>query len=191
MEYLLAQKDDAKEIVKIHKQEIAGGFLSSLPAKFLEKLYTCVIENDFCVVAEDNGKVAGFIAGTSDIKKLYSNFIKKYFFVSVFLLLPRIFDIKKIFETLFYPKKENNLPQAELLTIAVKKEFQKQGLAGQMLELFVKEAGKRGLKNFKVLVGSSLLSAIKFYEKNGFKLQKEVQVHGKEKSLIYIYDLSN
>ena len=45
--------------------------------------------------------------------------------------------IKKIMEVLFYPKKEKDLPEAELLTIAVKNEFQGQGIAGNMLEKFI------------------------------------------------------
>lgn len=191
MEYLLAQKKYAKEIARIHKQEIVGGFLSSLPLSFLEKVYICIIENDFCVVAKERGEVLGFIAGTIDIKKLYKYFFRKYFFVSLIMLLPKILNIKKIFETLFYPKKESNLPEAELLTIAIKKEFKGQGVAGKILEIFILEMRKRNIKEFKVLVGSELNNAIKFYEKSGFKFMKETSVHNNEKSLIYIYDLSN
>src|SRR3989339_541838 len=187
----LAQKNDARKIAEIHKTEIVGGFLSSLSINFLEKIYIAVIENDFCVVAKNNNEIVGFIAGTKNIKNLYKYFLGKYFFISIIMLLPKLFDIRKIFETLFYSKEESDLPKAELLTIAVKKEFQMEGIAGKMLKFFILEMKNKNVKEFKVLVGSNLQNAIKFYEKNGFKFVKETNVHSNKKSLIYVYDLSN
>lgn len=192
----LAEKKDALEIANIHKTEISQGFLSSLDLKFLEKIYVSVINSDygFCVLAEEENNIIGFVAGAINIKKIYFYFTKKYFFQFIKMILPKILNfafIKKIFETLLYPQKESNLPEAELLTIAVKNEFQGKGVAGKMIQMFIQEAKNRSIKEFKVLVGEDLAGAIKFYEKNGFKFVKEVIVHNNKKSRIYIYDLSN
>jgi len=183
----LAQKKDAIEIAKIHKQEIKKGFLSSLPLVFLEKLYLSVIENDFCVVAKEGENVVGFMAGTKNLKKLYSFFIEKNFFYSAVILLPKIFDARKIVETLFYPKDEDI--EAELLTVAVKNNFQGKGLASKMFEVFVEEMKRNKVEVFKVLVGAELLPAINFYENSGFKFLKETEVHKGKKSKIYVYNL--
>jgi len=182
-----AEKKDALKIAIIHKIEIGKGFLSSLPTSFLEKLYICIIENDFCVVDKENGEVVGFIAGTLDLKKLYSLFVKKYFFYSIVLLLPKILNVRKIIEDIFYIKNEEI--NAELLTVAVEKKYQGQGMAKKMLELFVSEMKKRGIKIFKVVVGEELNPAISFYEKSGFKFLKDIEVHKGKKSRIYIYQL--
>ena len=189
-----AEKRDAFKVVKIHKEEIKKGFLSSLPAAFLEKLYLLIIDKDFCIVAKENDEVVGFMAGTTDIKKLYSRFFKKYFFHSIFFLFPKIFSfssLKKIFENLFYPKMEKDLPPAELLTVAVKKDFQGIGVAPQMLELFVAEMKKKGVKTFKVIVGEELIPAIKFYEKNGFIFLKNIVIHDNKKSRVYVFTINN
>lgn len=188
----LAEKKDTKDVAKIHKEEIKESFLSSLPMAFLEKLYSAVIENDFIIVAEDGGIIVGFMAGTADIKKLYSVFLKRYFFHSVVVLFFKIFNfsaLKKIIENLLYPKKEQDLPKAELLTVAVKKEFQGKGLAGEMLDLFQQEMQKRGTDVFKVIVGEGLKPAIKFYEKSGFKFLKNISLHNNESSRIYVFEL--
>lgn len=189
----LAEKKDVSEIVQIHKQEIKEGFLSSLPAVFLEKIYLTIVESDisFCIVAKEKNEVIGFISGTVNINKLYHYFIKRYFFYSIFMLLPKIFNIKKIFETLFYPKKEKDLPKTELLTIAVKKEFQGKGLGAKMFENFVFEMKNRGIKEFKVMVGEDLKPAIRFYEKNGFSFLKNVIVHDNKISKVYIYKIKD
>lgn len=188
----LAGQKDAKEIAKIHKEEIKEGFLSSLPLVFLEKLYSAAIESDFIIVAEGSGMIVGFMAGTTDIKKLYSVFLKRYFFHSVIILFFKIFNfsaLKKIIENLLYPKKEQDLPKAELITVAVKKEFQGNGLAGEMLALFQQEMKNKGVDVFKVIVGEELKPAIKFYEKSGFKFLKNISLHNDEPSRVYIFEL--
>lgn len=190
----LAKKEDARQIAEIHKQEISEGFLSSLPLQFLIKLYEEIIVSKlgFCIIARENGNVIGFVAGTTNLNAFYRYFISHSFFRAMFILFPQIFSfksLKKIIESLIYPAKEKELPSAELLTIAVKKEFQGQHIAGDMLQLFIEEMKNSGVSIFKVLVGKELKSAIRFYEKTGFQYFSEVSVHSNQKSLIYVYHI--
>lgn len=194
MKIVLAEKSDAFQIAKIHKAEINKGFLSTLSVSFLKNLYLSIIDSDvnFCVVAKENNEVIGFISGVSDLDKFYSNFFKKYFFQSFFILFKKFFSISfiiKAFETLFYPIKESELPKAELLTMAVKNQFHGQGIASNMFSEFVVEMKNKNTKLFKVLVGEELKPAIGFYEKMGFKFLKNTKVHGNKNSRIYIYDI--
>lgn len=194
MNIKLAKENDAGQIADIHQREIKKGFLSTLNKSFLAIIYSAIIESKdgFCVAAEENKEIVGFIAGTTNLGRFYFYFLKKYFFQVVFFLFPQFFSfkkIKKILEVLIYPKKEKELPKAELLTIAVKNQFQGQGIAGQMFERFVAEMKSRGVDNFKVMVGEKLLSAIKFYEKSGFKFVKNIDIHGNDISRLYIYQV--
>lgn len=191
----LAVEKDARAIAGLHKGEIKKGFLSSLSVSFLEKLYGAIIASPhgFGVVAEDNGKVVGFIAGAIDIKKIYRYFFSRYFIQGGFLLFGQIFSLstaRKIIEVVLYPKKENSLPSAELLTIAIQKDWQGQGLASQMFHEFVEEMKKRNVTVFKVLVGEELVPAIKFYEKSGFKFHSSLSIHKNQSSRIYMYTVN-
>lgn len=191
MNICLAVKNDAFEIAKIHEQEIKGGFLSSLKTDFLCKFYEAVIDSkySFCIIAKEGNIVTGFVSGVADINIFYKFFFKKYFFVLIPVFLPKIFSfnaVKKIIETIFYPQKIKNLPEAELLVLAVKKEFQRQGIGSQLLKKFVVEMKKRQIKVFKVLVGKEM-DSVKFYEKNGFQKIREISLHNKESSIIFIY----
>ncbi len=203
MNIYLAKKDEAQQIAEIHKKEIKQGFLSSLKKPFLTKLYSSIISSpySFCLVVEEKGKIIGFVSGVTNVDRLYIYFLSRYFFHSTAALLPRAFNFKnlrKILETLFYPirkighfvkkgGKKEKLPKAELLSIAVEKEFQRQGLGAKMLEKFISEMKKRKIQGFKVIVGENLKSAIKFYEKNGFEFVKKIKVHGNQISRVYIY----
>jgi len=190
----LAKKEDALEIAKIHKAEINKGFLSTLSVAFLKNFYLSLIDSNksFCIIAKENNQVVGFISGVEDLDDFYSRFFKKYFFQSFFILFRKFFSISfivKAFETLFYPVKEKDLPKAELLTMAVRREFHGQGIASQMFLKFISEMKNRGIKSFKVLVGEELKPAIGFYEKMGFTFLKNTKVHGNNISRIYIYDI--
>lgn len=190
----LAKKGEAEQIAQIHQQEIKTGFLSSLGQSFLKKLYQAIIESDnsFCTVAEIDGQIIGFIAGSANVNHLYRYFLKKYSLGAFITLLPKIFNlraIRKILESLLYPKKEKKLPKAELLTIAIKNKYQGQGVAGLMFKKFVEEMKNREIKTFKVVVGEILPRAISFYEKMGFQFHSFISIHDKELSRIYTYKI--
>lgn len=197
MSIRLTNKDDCLEVAKLHIQEIKLGFLSELGEKFLYYFYLAMIDspNAFLIVAEDNGSIIGFISGCIDLKKFYKEFVKKYSPKVFFILLKKFFNlktIKNILETIKYAGKEKkNLPKAELLALAVKKEFQGQGIAGKMLEKFVWEMKTRKVSDFKVIVGEELSPAIRFYEKNGFKFHSKNFVHQNRPSMIHIYNIGN
>ena len=150
-----------------------------------------VLPSAFVVVARDNKQVIGFIGGCIDTKKFYRDFFKKYFFIAGFILLSKIFQkafLKKIFEIIKHIKqKQKELPRAELLSIAVAKKFQGQGIGSKMFEKFILEMRKQNIKKFKVIVGEELLPAIKFYEKMNFKFHSECTIHKHKTSKIYIY----
>ncbi len=189
-----AQKNDALAIAKIHKSEIKKGFLSTLPISFLEKFYLALINSNysFCIIAKENGQPAGFVSGITDMNKFYNYFLRKYFFYSLLLFLPKIVSFsffKKVFETLIYPSKAKDLPKAELLTIAVDQKFQNKGVGSLMFNEFKGAMKKRDIKSFKVIVGEFLKPAIAFYEKNGFVFAKKVSVHGRDLSRVYIFNL--
>lgn len=205
MNIYLAKKDEAQQIAEIHKKEIKSGFLSSLKLLFLTKLYSAIINScfSFCVVAKEKGKIIGFVSGVTNVDRLYLYFMRRYFFHSTVALLPRAFSfktLKKILETLFYPirkighfikkgGKKEKLPKAELLSIAIEKNFQRQGIGKKLIEQFISEIKKRKIKSFKVIVGENLKSAVKFYEKNGFEFVKKIKIHGNQLSRVYVYHI--
>ncbi|KKP41354.1 MAG: Acetyltransferase [Parcubacteria group bacterium GW2011_GWA2_33_14] len=122
--------------------------------------------------------------------KFYKYFLSHYFFQSFVILLPKIFSsFKKILESFLYPKKEQSLPKAELLTIAIIKKFQGQGLGKLLLDVFLDQMKQRNITVFKVVVGEELINAIKFYEKNNFTFLKNISIHTNAPSRVYCYEI--
>lgn len=191
------EKRHAPQVAVLHISGIPTGFISSLGDKFVTALYEAIAESPygfgFAKVDED-GKVAGFVAFTTNLKGLYKTVCLKHGIRFFFLLASRFFSlktIKKICETLFYPGKVENpdLPQAELLAIAVSQTERGKGIAKELIFHGLQESGKMGIGKVKVLVADFNKPANRLYQKTGFELACQIESHGIE-SNIYVAQTS-
>lgn len=190
----IAQENDFLEIAKMHNNYLRYGFLSTLGEKLLFLIYQSMVNSKyaFCIVAEENQKIIGFVSGATSIGKFYKEFLKKNFIKCSIILFPKIFNLKilkKIFETLFYPIKNIDLPEAELLSIVVEKDYQGQNVSQKLFQRLVEEFKKRDVKEFKVIVGDNLIHACKFYEKMGGVFFTKINIHKEQSSSVYLFKI--
>ena len=190
--------DFLKNVIRIHRIEISQGFLSSLGDNALALLFSHASESRFgkLLIAKDasSGQIVGFLLGTIDTGAFYKDFLCKKFLKAVFVLAPKLLSfekVRKVFETLFYPTKEElkALPKPELLDIAVLKKYQGTGVAQLLFQEFAKNLYAIGIDRFKITTGESLAGARRFYEKLGAEKVGEVEVHKGQKTLIYMYKI--
>ncbi len=181
-------------IAFLHREYIKTGFLSSLGLPFLTLMYYTMSNshNAFCVVAKDKDKIIGFSSGTISVGMFYKDFLKRNFIKASMMLIPKFISVRfivKIFETLFYPaRKEQNLPKSELLSIVVDNNYRGKGIAQKLFRKIEEEFKRRNIKQFKVVVGSRLFAACRFYEKMGGVFSVEAEVHKGEKSRAYTWN---
>lgn len=179
------KQDHATHIAKLHMQGISTGFISSLGTDFVTSLYEAIAESKlaFGFVAQEDKKILGFIAFSTDLTSLYKSVVLKKGLRFAFLLAGKMLSlqrIKKVFETLFYPGrvKKMKMPGAELLSIVVEEEGRSKGLASQLVEKGLEECTKRGIDKVKVLVGAENEPANKLYLKCGFEFVEQIDNHG-------------
>jgi ribosomal protein S18 acetylase RimI-like enzyme len=194
---LPADKKNCSEAAEIHLKEIKKGFLNKLGKNFLNIFYEAIAFSpfSFLIVAKDGNSAVGFISGCIESKKFYGYFVKKYFFSIFLVIFLKILNPKiaiKILETIRYSKGDKeNIPKAELLTIAVSEKFQGRGIARELFNGFLSEMRKRGVKEFKVVVGENLTKPVNFYEKQGFIFSSYIYLHKNMRSKIYTYKILN
>ena len=169
-------EQDSGRIAAIHCREISSGFLSQLGPGFLARLYRFIAKSphSFIFVSEEKGRVNGFIAGSTDSRRLYREFCHALP-LSIFLaLLARMADLNFIRAALSIRKhmigKAAGAQGAELLSIAVSREFQRKGIGCKLVRALSAEIKSRGRAECRVLVGKILGNA-RFYESAGFKLR--------------------
>ena len=172
-------------IAKLHIEGISTGFISSLGIDFVTCLYQAIAQDgrSFGYVAEQDGRILGFVAFTANLDKLYRSVILKKGVWFVLRLAGKMFSlrrIKNVFETLFYPSriKKMNLPCAELLSIVITEKEQGKRLATTLIQKGLAECSRRGIEKVKVLVGADNEPANRLYLKCGFGFVGQIDNHG-------------
>lgn len=175
----------ADQVAALHIAGIPTGFISSLGIKFVTALYRAIAESPygFGYVEVIDEKVVGFVAFTTNLKGLYKTICRRSGLRFFFLLSSRLISLrtlKKIFETLFYPNKVKtpDLPQAELLSIAVSQTERGKGIAGKLILHGLAESHNAGIDRVKVLVADFNQPANRLYRKTGFEFCCQVDSHG-------------
>lgn len=190
----LMEKKDCSEVAKIHKGSLEGDFLPTLGLGVLNSIYRGLLkdEESFGYVAEENGGVIGFVTGSEITKGLFKKIIKQEFFAlsyhTILALIKNPFLIKNLIQTFKYNEKAKEDTNAELVSIAIKKEHRGKDLGKKLTEALVADFKKRDIKKIKVTVNQSNVGANKFYQKTGFKLSGSFQIYGKEMN-IYTLEL--
>lgn len=185
----------ASTIAVLHVGGINTGFLSSLGEKFVGALYEAIGNSPegFCFVAEENGKILGFVAFTESVGSLYKSVLKKNFIKFSMILAAKMLSwqrIKRVFQTLMYPSRisESDLPKAELLSIAVSPQARGKGVARKLIDAGFEECRRRGIDRVKVMVAAQNDAANRLYQKCGFEFHSQIDSHGVP-SNIYVAEI--
>ncbi|OGG17592.1 hypothetical protein A3D78_05050 [Candidatus Gottesmanbacteria bacterium RIFCSPHIGHO2_02_FULL_39_14] len=186
------RKEQIKQLAKLHKNELSG-FLPELGEKFLEMFYRTSLDlpEMFTFIEEEKGKVRGFVSNITNSKGLNKKiFIKRplrflLIFLKYFISHPG--QLRKFFTILTYPGfKEGG---AELLSIAVGRNYRLKGRGRRLFEKSREEFSLRGIKTFKISVYERL-PANGFYKKIGCRLVDSFDFMG-EKMNYYEYKIKN
>ena len=184
-------------VASLHRSGIMKGFLPSLGDKFLRLLYQAISRSDkgILILAIKNGQVIGFVSGAISLRPIYSLLLKENLFELIFILFPKFFyrhNLNKIVDLLLYSsrfcKEKADRSAAELLSIIVDEKYRGQGIAQGLFEQLMFEFQKRKVAEFKIIVGESLTSAQRFYEKMGARKCRKIEVHKGEVSWEYIFN---
>ena len=186
--------EEAKKIARLHLNNINQSFLASLGERFLSEFYYTLSRSPygFCLFLQREERIVGFVAGAYSIKKFHRDFLIKKGVKCSLLLFTKLLSknfLRGLMEKLHYPEKVRgggDLPQAELIAIAVDKDFQGKGLGSELMKFFLEELKKRGIEEVKVMVGESNLKGRNFYKLHGFEEKEEVIFRGGVRSQVMV-----
>ena len=187
-----------RSVAELHIANINQGFLSTLGLGFVSLMYRAIDEGEDSVllVARVNGQAVGFVAGAMGMGPIYKRMLR-YWPQLFWALLPSLFSprrVWRIIEILRYSRSSGStsgaaLPAAELLSISVAPAFRGQHHAESLYQELCEHFLKRGLPAFKIVVGSALAPAHKFYRRMGAQPAAEIEVHQGSASTVYVQTL--
>jgi ribosomal protein S18 acetylase RimI-like enzyme len=186
--------EDVTAVAAMHRLQIAEGFLPTLGARFLKRLYRQIVRSPhgFLVVARDDADaVIGFVAGTTDTRRLYRQFVVREGAIVTVTSGVRIArSLPQVLETLRYGSGDGSSPEPELLALAVDDAWRRRGVGTTLVNAFLQRATASGATTARVVVGAGNTAAVELYRRAGFGSQTDVEVHRGRASLVMRTDLS-
>jgi ribosomal protein S18 acetylase RimI-like enzyme len=186
----LATPADAPEIAALHADRIAEGFLPTLGAPFLERLYRRVTSSQdaFAYVAGDDGRTDGFVACALDVRALYRAFLLRDGARAGIVAAPQLLrSWRRVVETLRYPSAAADLPRAEVLSVAVTAAASGRGIGRSLVAAATAHLREREVVAAKVVTGAANDAAMAMYEHCGFAVEERIEVHGGVASVVLVW----
>jgi ribosomal protein S18 acetylase RimI-like enzyme len=85
-----------------------------------------------------------------------------------------------------YPSASSDLPEAELLSIAVAAPYRSHGLGADLVAAIGRSFADRGVREFKVVVGADNAGANRFYERLAARPPVRTSVHDGAASNVWV-----
>ncbi|NPU95716.1 MAG: GNAT family N-acetyltransferase [Candidatus Omnitrophica bacterium] len=185
------------QITAVHLLSFPNFFLTFLGPTFLKIMYSGFINdktNAITLVAVDTEKeekVIGFIAGSTKPKEFFKILLRKNWPRFGLAVLMRCINqpstIKKIYHNVKMRLKNDaySVDGAELSSIAVLPEYQNKHVGKQLIDAFLKELNKRGIRSVYLTTDKFNNDKVNsFYLRNGWSLEKSfVTPLGREMNL--------
>lgn len=182
-----------RQVARIHAGSIDQGFLATLGIPFLSLMYQAIDEAASSVLITDevDGVVRGFVAGGVGMGPIYWRMMC-YPFRLALALLPSVIRprrVKRMLEVLSYERGRavvEDLPSAELLSIAVDPAWRGTGVAESLYARLRSHFADKGVSRFRIVVGEALEPAHRFYRRMGAHPAGSIEVHRGVGSVIYV-----
>lgn len=173
-----ATDGDLTQIVLTHQTAFPGFFLTQLGPGFLRAYYRLILAFDggILLIADCNGKVAGFVAGFLRPERFYRKMsrCKLHFAVPVLLgILRKPGNLPRVLERARRLKGQRppSGMDCELSSVGVDRGFAGMGIGKQLVRAFLEEASKRGAKGVYLTTDAINNEPVNaFYQRLGFQL---------------------
>jgi ribosomal protein S18 acetylase RimI-like enzyme len=189
-------KADVVAVSSVHRLVFPDYFLSGLGQTAVQCFYSNVIDRpgtDFLSVAEVDGRVVGFVAGTRDSAGLFRKLYRTHFFQLLPGVFRGVFTTRKFREALWSRRasirvairskvrREEHVSSSEeasaastrLLTIGMMDGYRKMGMSEKLTDHFMGRLANSGVEKVGLSVFRSNKRAIRFYEKTGWTAEFE------------------
>jgi len=187
-----AKPGDSAGLAALHCREIPWGLLAQLGVEFVTLFYQTLVVSPlgFAFVAEGEGGLVGFAGGVVRWRPFYVEFLRRHVIAAARAVVASLRRARwrRLLETTRYAASAA-LPPAELVAIAVAPEARGGGVAGDLVRHVLEEFARRGVGAVRVTAGPDNVRAGRLYEKLGFRLHAQVEIHPGQRAPVYVIAL--
>ena len=175
-----------QQIEALHRARLAAGALAHMPAGFLANFYRYLATRVDCAVftAEQEGRVAGFVAGTLHASGLLKSFLlaeplRTLGYCGRLLLAPRLFvRVVSLARHLATGGRESDMDERQLLSIAVDPGDLRSGVGIGLFNALRGWFRSHDAEDFGVIAAKTQTAALHFYRRCGAAEVGETRLGG-------------
>ena len=181
-----ATVSDAPAMARLMYDEVHWGRIRDFGVGFLTVLNKafCTSPNAVCVVALVDGRVVGFLSGTTHLGRFYRDFALRHGFSAAVAILPRLLSprrLKTLLRALMYRNDPRpGGPQAELMTIAVAPGFKGQRIGWRLTDAVMKQLRGRGVDAVRAMMTAGNERSLGLFAKYGFRIAESREFYDSE-----------
>lgn len=187
-----AEAADSRAIATMHCHQIPWGLLSQCGEEFVTAFYDALIRSPlgFGLVAEQDGHLVGFTMGVVNWRRFYREFLRRHLRMAAAVVLSSLSGgrWRRFLDTSRYAT-SGDLPPAELISIALEAEARGTGVGAELVRRLLDEFAARDVEAVRVTAGGSNLKAQQLYERIGFRLRSNMEIHPGETAAVYVIKL--
>jgi len=180
-----ARKEDLDAVVGIHMRAFRGFFLTTLGPRFLFELYRGFFStpDGRLLVAEVDGKIGGFVAGTLAPRRFFRSLLAAHWWrfgtAALGAIIRRPHDVlPRVLSAIWYRgEAPSQLPGAALLSsIAVNPDISGVGIGRMLINAYCEEASKKGVAFVYLTTDRDRNdSTNRFYRLHDFEIESELR----------------
>lgn len=191
-----ARVADTPILARLHRRSLPDAFLPTLGEPFLRRLYRALASDPGAVtmVAETGGQVVGFATGVRSVRTFYRRFCLRHGVSAGLVAIPHLLRpsaLRRVYETARYPTTESQLPDSELLSIAVAPGCRSRGVGKELADRMLRGLAELGVGDVKVVVAAANDQGNRFYDRIGFQPLTTIAVHDGTPSNVWIFRCSS
>ena len=191
MEIRKTELNDLPNLVTIFQEELPLSIFNRLGQDFISDYFFVSLKHPDCIAltATDGKRSIGFAVFCLNpmiiwLKTILKNPFRNFF--SLFFLILK--NPRLLFDLCLALLKERQTVKPELLSIAVKKELQNQGVGQALLQNIRNLLKEKGVTQFKVGVWEEMTKANAFYQKMGAQFYYSTRLFGQTMNC-YLYKI--
>lgn len=180
-----ARREDLDSIIDVHLRAFQGFFLTMLGDRFLSELYQgfLTIRDGRLLVADVDGRIVGFVAGTFAPDKFFRTLLSTRWFgfgwaaVGAVLRRPHAVIPRLLSAVWYRGEPPSRLTAAGLLSsIAVDPRLSGLGIGTLLITAYCEEALKQGLAFVYLMTDRDRNEPTNlFYQRHGFEVESQVE----------------
>jgi ribosomal protein S18 acetylase RimI-like enzyme len=175
-----------REIEVLHRAQLVAGALAHMPDGFLANFYRYLVTRADCVVliAEKEGRLAGFAAGALHASSLLKSFVlseplEMAGYCIRLLLDPRLlYRILSLALNLATNTQHSNMDERQLLSIAVDPLVGRSGVGTELFNALCDWFRSSGVEDFGIIAAKTQTAAVQFYDRRGAVKVGEMRLGG-------------